>query len=124
MSSSFFPQLAELEVRVALDDFGTGFLLARLGGDTPSYQTIVRVAIDLGHQLGAAVVAEGVESEAVRSELEALGCDSAQGFLFAQPMAADQFAAWLRERHQPAVRGGARGRRAARTTVTATRADH
>jgi EAL domain-containing protein (putative c-di-GMP-specific phosphodiesterase class I) len=139
MSSSFFPQLAELEARVALDDFGTGFSsLARLGdwpvrelkldmtlvrriADTPSFQTIVRVTIDLGHQLGATVVAEGVESEAVRSELEALGCDAAQGFLFARPMAADLFAEWLQERHQPAVRGRARGRQATPATVTATR---
>jgi diguanylate cyclase (GGDEF)-like protein len=116
VSSSFFAQLAELGVRVALDDFGTGFAsLESLGGwpidelkldislvrpmaRNPSFQAIVRTTIDLAHQLGVKVVAEGVESEAVRSELQALGCDSGQGFLFGRPMPAEVFAGWLRER--------------------------
>ena len=55
----------------------------------PSFRTIVRTTIDLAHQLGVTVVAEGVESEAVRSELQALGCDLGQGFLLGRPMAAD-----------------------------------
>jgi hypothetical protein len=46
-----------------------------------SFRTIVRTTVDLAHQLGVTVVAEGVESEAVRSELQALGCDLGQGFL-------------------------------------------
>jgi hypothetical protein len=50
------------------------------------------------------VVAEGIESEAVRSELEALGCDSGQGFLFARPMPAEVFAGWLNEREQLVAR--------------------
>jgi len=100
VSASFFAQLAELGVCVALDDFGTGFAsLESLGGwpidelkldmslirpiaTNPSFRMIVRNTIDLAHQLGVKVVAEGVESEAVRSELQALGCDLAQGFLF------------------------------------------
>ena len=86
-------------MRVALDDFGTGFAsLESLGGwpvdelkldislvrpiaSNPSFRTIVRTTVDLAHQLGVKVVAEGVESEAVRSELQALGCDFGQGFL-------------------------------------------
>ncbi len=121
-SSSFFAQLAELGVRVALDDFGTGFAsLESLGGwpvdelkldmslvrpiaSNSSFRTIVRTTIDLAHQLGVKVVAEGVESEAVRSELQALGCDIAQGFLLGRPMAAEAFADWLREQEQPAPR--------------------
>src|SRR5579875_3327379 len=99
VSSSFFAQLAEFGVRVALDDFGTGFASLESLGDWPvnelkldmslvrpmasnsSFRTIVRTSIDLAHQLGVKVVAEGVESEAVRSELKALGCDIGQGFL-------------------------------------------
>ena len=108
VSSSFFAQLAELGVRVALDDFGTGFAsLESLGGwpvdelkldislvrpiaSNPSFRTIVRTTIDLAHQLGVKVVAEGVESEAVRSELQALGCDIGQGFLLGRPMPAER----------------------------------
>jgi diguanylate cyclase (GGDEF)-like protein len=118
VSSSFFVQLTEFGVRVALDDFGTGFAsLESLGGwpldelkldislvrpiaSNSSFRTIVRTTIDLAHQLGVKVVAEGVESEAVRSELQSLGCDTAQGFLFGRPMPVDMFADWLQGREQ------------------------
>src|SRR6266851_5236951 len=127
VSSSFFAQLAEFGVRVALDDFGTGFAsLESLGGwpvdelkldislvrpiaSNSSFRTIVRTTIDLAHQLGVKVVAEGVESEAVRSELQALGCDVAQGFLLGRPMPAGAFTDWLREREQLTQRRGAPG---------------
>ncbi len=119
VSSSFFAQLAELGVRVALDDFGTGFAsLESLGGwpvdelkldmslvrpiaSNQSFRTIVRTTVDLAHQLGVKVVAEGIESEAVRSELQALGCDFGQGFLLGRPMAPGAFADWMRQREHP-----------------------
>src|ERR1700753_2532392 len=122
VSSSFFAQLAEFGVRVALDDFGTGFASLESLGDWPvdelkldmslvrpmtsntSFRAIVRTSIDLAHQLGVKVVAEGVESEAVRSELKALGCDIGQGFLLGKPMAATVFTDWLRERDGLALR--------------------
>jgi diguanylate cyclase (GGDEF)-like protein len=124
VSSSFFAQLAEFGVGVALDDFGTGFASLESLGDWPvnelkldmslvrpmasnaSFRAIVRTSIDLAHQLGVKVVAEGVESETVRSELNALGCDVGQGFLFGKPMPAAVFADWLRERDQLALRRG------------------
>jgi diguanylate cyclase (GGDEF)-like protein len=130
VSASFFAQLAEAGVRVALDDFGTGFAsLGSLGGwpidelkldmslvrpiaTNASFLTIVRTTIDLAHQLGVTVVAEGVESEAVRSELQALGCDLAQGFLLGRPMPAEVFAGWLREQDQLAQRRGWPGQQA------------
>jgi diguanylate cyclase len=123
VSQSFFAQLAEFGVRVSLDDFGTGFAsLESLGGwpvdelkldislvrpiiSSPTFRTIARTTIDLAHQLRVKVVAEGVESEAVRSELLALGCDFAQGFLLGRPMPADLFLDWLCQR-QPAGRLG------------------
>ena len=128
-SISFFAQLAELGVRVALDDFGTGFAsLESLGGwpvnelkldmslvrpiaSNASFRAIVRTTVDLAHQLGVKVVAEGVESEAVRSELQALGCDFGQGFLLGRPMPPAAFADWLRQREHsrrpiPAQAGG------------------
>jgi diguanylate cyclase (GGDEF)-like protein len=114
--ANFFTDLAELGVQVSLDDFGTGYAsLENLGGwpinelkldrslvrpmvSNASFRTIVRTTVDLAHQLGLTVVAEGVESEAVRSELQALGCDLAQGFFLGRPMSADAFAEWLRDR--------------------------
>jgi diguanylate cyclase (GGDEF)-like protein len=117
-SSSFFAQLTEAGVRIALDDFGTGFAsLESLGGwpvdelkldmslvrpiaSRSSFRTIVRTTVDLAHQLGVKVVAEGVESEAVRSELRTLGCDIGQGYFLGRPMPPDAFAGWMRERGQ------------------------
>jgi EAL domain-containing protein (putative c-di-GMP-specific phosphodiesterase class I) len=124
VSSSFFAQLAEFGVRVALDDFGTGFASLESLGDWPvnelkldmslvrpmagnaSFRTIVRTSIDLAHQLGVKVVAEGVESEAVRSELNVLGCDIGQGFLLGKPMSATVFVDWLRDRDRLALPRG------------------
>jgi diguanylate cyclase (GGDEF)-like protein len=124
LDATFFAQLAELGVRISLDDFGTGFAsLESLGGwpvdelkldisivrpiaSSSTFRTIVRNTIDLAHQLGVKVVAEGVESEAVRTELQALGCDIGQGFFLGKPMPADRFAEWLRERgYVPRQRG-------------------
>ena len=50
---------------------------------------------ELGHNLGLAVVAEGVETEHELAELRRFGCDAAQGFLFARPMPAASFERWL-----------------------------
>ena len=123
VSSAFFAQLAELGVRVALDDFGTGFSSLESLGDwpvdelkldislvrpiasNPAFRTIVGTTVDMAHQLGVRVIAEGVESEAVRTELVALGCAIGQGFLLGKPMPPGRFADWLREReHVPRPR--------------------
>jgi EAL domain-containing protein (putative c-di-GMP-specific phosphodiesterase class I) len=131
VDAAFFAQLAELGVRISLDDFGTGFAsLESLGGwpvdelkldisivrpiaSSSTFRAIVRNTIDLAHQLGVRVVADGIESEAVRTELQALGCDIGQGFLLGKPMPADRFAEWLRERgHVPRQRGASAHRNA------------
>ena len=65
---------------------------------------IVRSTIDLGRNLGLAVVAEGVETEDAFTQLRKLGCDEAQGFLMSRPIPAEAFTAWLAAR---AVRLGA-----------------
>src|ERR1700676_3189688 len=138
VSASFFAQLAEVGVRVALDDFGTGFAsLGSLGGwpidelkldmslvrpiaSNPSFRTIVRTTIDLAHQLGVTVVAEGVESEAVRSELQALGCVLAGVSLRGRPMPADVFAGWLHEQDHLAQRRSWPGHQATPSAAEAT----
>ncbi len=136
VSPSFFAELAEIGVRISLDDFGTGYAsLESLGGwpinelkldrslvrpmvSNASFRTIVRTTVDLAHQLGLTVVAEGIESEAVRSELQAIGCDSAQGYFLGRPMPAGTFAEWLRDR---APRRGVPGYRQAGTTTAERR---
>jgi diguanylate cyclase (GGDEF)-like protein len=115
VSARFFAQLAATGIQFSLDDFGTGFAsLESLGGwpinelkldssivrpivSSRSFRAIVHKTIDLAHELGVKVVGEGVESAAIRSELEALGCDIGQGFYLGRPMPAEAFTAWLRD---------------------------
>jgi diguanylate cyclase (GGDEF)-like protein len=126
-SARFFAQLAESGVQISLDDFGTGFAsLESLGGwpidelkldmsivrpiiSSTSFRTIVRTTIDLAHQLGVKVVAEGVESAAICSELRALGCDIGQGFYLGRPMSVAAFTEWIRDPDRLAVRVEASG---------------
>jgi diguanylate cyclase (GGDEF)-like protein len=105
--------LHELGVQLSIDDFGTGYssmtYLKRLPVDELKIDrsfvlgmtgdhddaTIVRTAIDLGHNLGLRVVAEGVETaEHARALLE-LGCDIAQGNHYAAPAPPTELTAWL-----------------------------
>lgn len=102
--------LAKLGVRIALDDFGTGYstlahlrqlqtdilkidrsFVSQLGGQSRDREIIAAVT-GMAHALGMTVVAEGVETEAQRDELLAIGCDAAQGYLFARPLTADALA--------------------------------
>jgi diguanylate cyclase (GGDEF)-like protein/PAS domain S-box-containing protein len=57
--------------------------------------TIVRSSINLGHELGLRVVAEGIETAAVADHLRRLGCDVGQGFWLAHPMSAPEASKWL-----------------------------
>lgn len=104
--------LKALDVELLIDDFGTGYsslsYLQRLPVDSIKIDqsfvmpmivsrdsaVIVRSTIELGHNLGLQVIAEGVESRAVWERLAELGCDVAQGYLLAKPMPATRFAAW------------------------------
>jgi diguanylate cyclase (GGDEF)-like protein len=104
-----------LGVRLAIDDFGTGFsslaYLKRLPVDELKIdrtfvmgmvddrddRMIVRSTIELAHNLGLKVVAEGVETDACLDELRALGCDLVQGYLISGPLRRSKLEAWLRE---------------------------
>ncbi len=100
-----------------IDDFGTGYsslsylkklpmdalkidrsFVSDLGIDKDS-EAIVRSTIDLAHDLGLKVVAEGVESEAVWHRLNALRCDQAQGYYISKPMPVELFPAWVTQYH-------------------------
>jgi diguanylate cyclase len=100
-------QLKEIGVRIAIDDFGTGYsslsYLKSLPVDVikidrsfvmgmmedESDRAIVRSTIDLAHNLGLRVVAEGVDTKETLDELARYGCDLAQGFYIARPQAPD-----------------------------------
>jgi diguanylate cyclase (GGDEF)-like protein len=106
-------RLHAMGVELSIDDFGTGYsslaYLKRLPvdelkidksfvlnmendvGDTK----IVRSTIDLGHNMGLRVVAEGIESEAVWRLLAALGCDQGQGYFMSRPIPGEQMAAFI-----------------------------
>jgi diguanylate cyclase (GGDEF)-like protein len=107
-------RLHAMGVELSIDDFGTGYsslaYLKRLPvdelkidksfvlnmendiGDTK----IVRSTIDLGHNMGLRVVAEGIESEAVWRLLAALGCDEGQGYFMSRPIPGDKLIEWIR----------------------------
>ena len=113
-------RLAAIGVSVSVDDFGTGYSslahLKSLPVDTlkidksfvldmaedDADEAIVRSMIELAHNLGMRVVAEGVETAATWMRLAALGCDLAQGFHLARPLPASGLLALLEaEREAP-----------------------
>ncbi len=108
-------ELDDIGVLLSIDDFGTGYsslaYLKKLPVDEikidksfvmnmvsdDSDAMIVRSTIDLAHNLGLNVIAEGVESREVLQILNELGCDKAQGYYICRPVPADRFIAWLHD---------------------------
>jgi diguanylate cyclase (GGDEF)-like protein len=109
-------ELHALGIRLSIDDYGTGYssmvYLKQLPVDELKVDrafvlhmdtdrddaVLVRGAIELGHNLGMTVVAEGVEGSAHVVVLEGLGCDIAQGYHYARPMPAPDMTAWILSR--------------------------
>jgi diguanylate cyclase (GGDEF)-like protein len=106
-------RLSKMGVRLSIDDFGTGYsslaYLQELPVDAikidksfvmsmesdPGNATIVQSTVDLGHNLGLEVVAEGVESADVYNNLASLGCDYAQGYFLSKPLEPAKMTIWL-----------------------------
>jgi EAL domain-containing protein (putative c-di-GMP-specific phosphodiesterase class I) len=107
--------LQSMGVRLSIDDFGTGYSslthLRELPVDeikidksfvigmtrNEADASIVRTVIDLAHNLGKQVCAEGVEDRSTWQMLMELGCDLAQGYWIGRPMSAADLMAWLKE---------------------------
>jgi len=105
--------LHRMGVSLSIDDFGTGytslssltrlpvheikidrsFVNGMLTNDNDA--TIVRTVVELGHNLGLKVVAEGVETKEMLDRLNAFGCDQAQGYFISQPQPCEQLRNWL-----------------------------
>lgn len=108
-------ELDRMGVTLSIDDFGTGYSsLAYLKGlpvdelkidksfvmdmvENENDAVIVRSTIDLAHNLGLKVIAEGVETRDAWHILGMLGCDCSQGYFMGRPMPAEKLEAWLRE---------------------------
>ena len=107
---------------LSVDDFGTGYSSLAYLKRLPLHQLkidrsfvmgmetdradlkIVRSTIDLAHNLGYSVVAEGVETAQTWAILRALKCEEAQGFFMAKPMFEDAFGAWFDQWSKPQTR--------------------
>lgn len=106
-------ELAAAGIRLAIDDFGTGYsslaylqqlpvhvvkidraFMTNLDVD-PRQLSLVTMMVSMAKHLGYRVVAEGVETRTVLELLQAAGCDEAQGYHFARPMAADDLVKWI-----------------------------
>jgi diguanylate cyclase (GGDEF)-like protein len=105
--------LSRMGAWISIDDFGTGytslasikhlsvneikidksFVLGMLAANSDAM--IVRSVIDLGHNLGLRVVAEGVETQEMLDALAALGCDEAQGYFISKPLACEPLKGWF-----------------------------
>lgn len=100
-------------VQLSIDDFGTGYAMMQNLVSIPatelkidkvfvqnmhansSDRVMVQKTIEIGHELGMTVTAEGVETEAQLDYLRANGCDRVQGYLFSRPLPPDAMATWL-----------------------------
>jgi EAL domain-containing protein (putative c-di-GMP-specific phosphodiesterase class I) len=109
--------LSALGIRISLDDFGAGYTsLSQLTSmpideikidrqfvmtmaRDPSNALIVSSVVELGHNLGMTLVAEGVETGQDLSALAGFGCDIAQGYHLSRPIPVADFDTWARTRH-------------------------
>lgn len=112
-------QLRTIGIACAVDDFGTGYSSLSYLSDFPvstvkidrsfvgkmgaheRQHTIVRATVQLAHELGLHVVAEGAEDWDTVNILRTIGCEGVQGFVYARPMPAGEFKGYL-ERHYQA----------------------
>jgi len=112
-AQSTLRKLRDLGIETSIDDYGTGYsslayikqlavnelkidrgFVSGMEADKRN-AAIVRSTIELGHNLGLTVVAEGVETEHELAQLRRFGCDVAQGYHLGRPMSAESLETWL-----------------------------
>jgi diguanylate cyclase (GGDEF)-like protein len=116
-------RIRALGVTTAIDDFGTGYSsmaylkilpideikvdrsFVRDMATDHSNHVLVESTVDLGHNLGLIVVAEGVEDDATATALNEIGCDIMQGYHFARPLTVAAFDTFLTDRQPNALTG-------------------
>jgi EAL domain-containing protein (putative c-di-GMP-specific phosphodiesterase class I) len=109
-------RLTSANITLSIDDFGTGYSslqyldalpvsiikvdqsFVKSLSKTSGSSHIVKAAIDMAHNLGMQVVAEGVETKAAYDLLANYGCDIAQGYFIARPLTAADFTHWHESR--------------------------
>jgi diguanylate cyclase (GGDEF)-like protein len=115
---SVLKRLADDGVKIGIDDFGTGHSSMSYIQQLPVYEikidrsfvmemdevsgdeVIVRTTLNLSHDLGYKVVAEGIENQSVLDKLGIMGCDLAQGYHIARPMPLDALIEWIESREE------------------------
>ena len=108
-------RLHEMGVKISVDDYGTGYSSLSYLKSMPVSElkidrsfvsdmltdendaVIVRATIDMAHDLGLEVTAEGIEDEATWNALVEMACDRAQGYYMGKPMPADELERWMAE---------------------------
>jgi len=106
-------RLADMGINISIDDFGTGYsslsYLKKMPAsevkidksfvmdmlENESDAVIVKATIDLAHNLGMKVVAEGVENQHIVDRLKELGCDILQGYHYSKPLSDNDFVKWF-----------------------------
>jgi EAL domain-containing protein (putative c-di-GMP-specific phosphodiesterase class I) len=101
------------QVKLSIDDFGTGYAMMQQLKNIPATELkidksfvmdmlsndrdriMVQKTIEMGHELGMHVIAEGVETQEQLDLLRAYGCESAQGYFFSRPIPVKEMVNWL-----------------------------
>jgi diguanylate cyclase (GGDEF)-like protein len=121
LAMEIMKRLTESGVKMSIDDFGTGYsslsYLKKLPAsevkidksfvmdmlENENSAVIVKSIIDLGHNLGLNVVAEGVENKATALGLKKMSCDVLQGYYISKPKSNEDFLSWIKERRNKKI---------------------
>lgn len=122
--------LRDIGTRISMDDFGTGHSSLAQIKNMPLYElkidksfittlmsdnqnkAIVRTTIEMAHNMGLTVVAEGIEDEDSLRQLSDLGCEQAQGFFMSKPVSSDDLIVWLNTRKVTSYKDRRKSKRA------------